>query len=46
MGLSGNEVGDEGAVALAEKLPEMANLTTLDLSGAATSLTMLVLSVG
>ncbi len=31
--LAGNEIGDEGATALAAALPQMASLSTLDLGG-------------
>ncbi len=39
--LAANQIGDEGAAALAAALPQMASLTTLDLSSTATPAALL-----
>ena len=39
--LAGNQIGDEGVVALAAALPQMASLTTLDLGSTSTPAALL-----
>ncbi len=44
--LAGNEIGDEGAAALAAALPQMASLTTLHLGGTSTPAALLFRLLG